>query len=308
MDALTTATRVLAWAEESVGLPPAGPLYRPGPLTAPDVEPLRRLAAAAAARLGAGHPPLGDAGAIGLGALLIAAAVGGRADERTAAAIIDAVPAIRLTATGGWAEAVVRHAVVGPVLALPGAGGFTPALAEPALRASPLTAVLHRPLPGAVAATRATAARLLRRPRGASVITAALAAPSTDADVLDWRSELLELLRQQHTSVALDVYVTARLWHGPAWDERIRWARRELSGLGAQPELPIATIRYWAPLARLYRDEQAQATLTRRIEAGPARTVHKGESIAARIFLKPEDFLPAVRLVHRYRLLPAGAS
>jgi hypothetical protein len=269
-------------------------LRRAGTLADPDgatIAALRRLAWVAAARLGAGSPPLGDRGPAGIGALLLAAAVGGRLQSDAAAAILDAVPAVRLRQPGAWAECLVRHAVLAPAVAAPGAtsgaapGAVPDELTEALLRASPLTAVLHRPPSAAVSTARGTAVGLVGRPGGAGVLAAALSAPATDLAVLRWRAQLLNLLGRQHTEAALDVYVAARLWHGPAWDERIRWAGRELRGLGLPGELPIETLRYWAPLARL----------------------HHAERLGSRIYLRLQDYGPAVALVDRYDLMRAAA-
>lgn len=306
---MTTAVRVLDWAGDPTGPPPAGPLRGAAALVSPGeqaVAALRRLAALAAARLGAGRPPLADPGPVGPGSLLLAAAIGGRAERNAAAAIIDAVPAIRLGSSGAWVDSVARHAVVAPLMISPGIG-LDDVTADTLLRASPLTGVLYRPASGTAPAARTVAARLLARPRGAGIAVPALAAPSASAEILNWRAELLEMMRLQHTACALDVYLAARLWHGTAWDDRLRWAEHQLAGPGAQPELPIATIRYWVPLARLYRDEQARNTLGRRIAAGQSEAARGAPSIADRILLRPEDYLPAVRLVHRFRLLQAAA-
>jgi FtsH ternary system domain X1 len=301
MDAMTTALRVLAWALDPAGPLPAGPLRSVGALVEPGdaaVTALRRLAATTAARLGAGTPPLGDAGPVGLGTLLLAAAAGGRLEEQTATALLDAVPPLP-RGPGAWAESVVRHGVVGPVLADPPpdtAVALPDAVTESLRRASPLSAVLHRPPAGSTDTARATATRLLARPHGIGVLVAALAAPVADAAVLTWRAELLELLRHGHPGPTLEVYLAARLWHGSAWDERIRWARRALAGHGSPPELAIATLRFWAPLARMHRDEEALAT------AG-TRTRSRRPTIAGRAFLRPAEYGEAVRLVGRFRLL-----
>jgi hypothetical protein len=323
MDAMTTALRVLDWAVDPAGPVPAGPLHPIGGLAEPGdaaVTAVRRLAAAAAARLGAGTPPLGDPGPVGLGTLLLAAAAGGRLEEQTATALLDAVPPMP-RGTGAWAESVTRHAVVGPALAELPPGTAVPlpdAVGESLRRASPLSAVLLRPPSGPADTARATATRLLDRPRGVGILVAALAAPVADAAVLTWRAELLELLRHEHPGPVLDVYLAARLWQGPAWDERIGWAGRELAGDGAAAELAIATLRFWAPLARMHRDEEALATVGTSATARTAptattattapRTGSRRPTIAGRAFLRPAEYGPAVRLIGRYRLLQEGVA
>ncbi|EIV94375.1 hypothetical protein FraQA3DRAFT_4127, partial [Frankia sp. QA3] len=104
--ALDTAVRVLGWACDAVGPAPSGSLAEPGSLGRPDArarDALAGLAARAAARSGAGRAPFGDDGPVGAGALLLAAAVGGR-DSPLAAPLAAAAPASRLPpgASGAW--------------------------------------------------------------------------------------------------------------------------------------------------------------------------------------------------------------
>jgi hypothetical protein len=292
--ALDSAMKTLAWAVDPAGPPPVGTLrqvatlHRPGAAAA---KAIGWLATVTAARLGAGSPPLGDTGSVGPGTLLLAAAVGGRAEMETATALLDAVPQLP-NGPGRWVDMLTRHAVVGPVLDDP------PPLSSIALprelrdalrRKSPLTAVLSYPGRGQTDAARAIAAALLGQPHGAGVLHAAVAAPSSDSAVLTWRAQLLEQLRHEHPRYALEVYLTARLWHGAAWDERIAWAGRELAGLGSPDDLPIAILRYWAPLARMYRDEEA---------IDPQRSI-----LALRVYLRPAQVRPVLRLVSQHRLL-----
>lgn len=204
LDAEGTARRVLLWITQmpatrfdprhdgakaaraaNVAPPfvPSGPLSSPRSLATPSPATLALLGEMvrdAAARLGAGSPPFGDPGPIGLGALFLAAAVGGRWQPEAAQIVAEALrppaPARPVPAPGAWADAMARHAVVAPVLGhasalaadepIPdgdeekpsdagqdddrsaGLGGATnplEALAESLLRLSPLTAVLHRP-------------------------------------------------------------------------------------------------------------------------------------------------------------------
>jgi hypothetical protein len=137
-------------------------------------------------------------------------------------------------------------------------------------------------------------------------LVATLSAPSTDAAVLNWRAELLDMLRLEHPATALDVYGAARLCHGVAWDERIRWAKRQLSGRDQPGEAPIATVRFWAPLERLDRDEAAGESLAARV-TGAASVASRGRSIKARRFLRPADYREAIALVTRYRITVAAA-
>src|SRR5271169_3070331 len=102
MTAMATAAAVLAWAADPAGAEraaPAGSLSSADALTSPSPEVragLQELARRTAARLGAGRPPLGDDGPVGLGAVLLAAAAGGRADQQASAALARAAPPLRL--------------------------------------------------------------------------------------------------------------------------------------------------------------------------------------------------------------------
>lgn len=291
MTAAETVRKVLTWAAQPEGEPPAGPLSGMRDLISRDresAEPLGRLALVTAARLGAGARPFGDAGPAGPGALLLAAAVGGRLETRLAQRIAEAAPAwtpasvaAPRAAAYGWAEAVARHGVLA---ALPdlrrGAAPLDGTRAKPVarprpvvpaslldalLRVSPLTAILYRPdlarmREQTVAAEIAAMYDLLGRPAGRAVLSTALAAPTDDEHVLAWRTSLLARLRVEHPQVVLDVYLKARLRHGERWDALLYRAADELSGYGLPGELPLAVARYWAPLAALERDRRSWLT------------------------------------------------
>ncbi|MFE9448066.1 hypothetical protein [Streptomyces sp. NPDC006739] len=306
MNALTTALRVLRWAVEGRGLPPGGPLQHTLDLVDPGTEAATALAELIrryAARHGAGRPPLGDPGPAGPGAVLLAAAIGGRMDPESACAVAEALPPPVLTErSDGWCDAIARHTVVAPFLngvapfegrpAPRGAAGVAHdeagakelRIAEVLLDASPLTAVLYRPADGrlsrgATAAVR-TAALLLTRPGGRRLLCDRLAAWDGHAPVLDWRSQLLSRLATDHPEVVLDTYLAARLRYGEEWDQRISAARRRLAARSLPDELTLATVRFWAPLADLAR-RHPHLPATRPLLAG-----HR----------------PAVELVRRYRL------
>jgi hypothetical protein len=314
MDALTSALRTLAWARDPVGAPPVGALRQVGVLAAPGdpaVQALRRHAAVSAARLGAGNPPLGDAGPIGLGGLWLAAAIGGRLEAETAQALADLVPRVSPKGSDGWAECVARHGVVGPAttaLAAPAGAATTPTvgldqLTDTVHRASPLTAVLYRPPAGSHTAARALATGLAARPGGPAMLIASLSAPVLGPDdaTLNWRAELLELFRAEHPGLMLEVYGAALLWHGPQWTDRIAWAGRELAIRGGALALPIATLRFWAPLARMQRDEDGLGRSDRRAD----RT---RSTIADRAFLRRSQYATTMRLIDRHRLLGLGRT
>ncbi|GID93438.1 hypothetical protein ACFQFC_16280 [Amorphoplanes digitatis] len=304
MEALTTAREVLRWSMRPAGPPPAGRLTRIGGLARPDAataDTLRWATATTAARIGAGRPPLGDPGAPGPAAVLLAAAIGGRRQWEQSAKVLSLVPRLRLTRRdAGWAEGVARHAVVGPaVSAEPPAGGAPAEFVEALLAASPLTTVLHRPPDADRATAGGVLSRLLRRPRGIAVLVAACAAPSADPLVLEWRWTVLDRLRQERVADMLDVYIAARLWHGPAWDAHIEEARRGLTGLPSPRT--VATLRFWLPLAILDEQEQRESGLAYRVERGGAVLAAPGTSIKGRILLDHAEYGPVLELVNRHR-------
>jgi hypothetical protein len=270
--ALASASEVLVWATDPVGGPPGGDLDNAESLVRPSAyarDLLRQLAVRAGAVLGAGRPPFGDDGPIGLGALLLAAAVGAQADADAAQRLASNVPPLRLLPGSddgdaadpgslplGWADAVVRHGVVGPFmeLATPSIGRLANAL----LAASPLTAVLLRPpstrgQDDGYEAWLGLVMELIGRPHGSAVLTTALAAPIRDAAVLGWRSTVLNRLAARDTPSALGVYLAARVRHGPEWDDLVSRAGKLAAGSKAR----VAILRFWAPLALLDREDPA---------------------------------------------------
>ncbi len=288
MTAETTAQRVLSWATEPSGPLPNGPLWETGRLARPEAATLTlacELARATAAALGAGAPPFGDENAIGAGAVLLAAAIGGRRQPGAARRLAEAIPAARPVRSrpdaACWYDLISRHGVVAAVLEALPVSGTSPAglreggrdtragtddadgigtenepLTETLLRMSPLTAVLHRPALRLLEANTTgneveAAAALAARPRGAAVLTAALACWSPRPAVLNWRTDLLARLGRDNPDLILDTVTLARLRYGDDWDLRLRWARRRLGMPGPPDPLAIATARFWVPLARL---------------------------------------------------------
>ncbi|MCG5458215.1 hypothetical protein PSH03_003393 [Micromonospora sp. PSH03] len=255
MTAEATARAVLRWAIRAEGPIPSGDLTAPGDLATP-TEQTRRglavLAAACAARLGAGSPPFGDDTPADTGGVLLAAALGARAEAATRLAGLAEPPPI--TGQAGWSAALARHAVTERALvqAAP--------LAESFLAVSPLSRVLHRPTREALAAQShetemALAGQLLDRPGGERVLRHTWAAPSSDPDALRWRGLVLDRLVTNRTGWLLDLYVLARLRHGSAWDRRNRTAIREASRMRARPPDALAVLGFWVPLARLDCDQ-----------------------------------------------------
>ncbi|WP_326719933.1 hypothetical protein OHT59_10855 [Streptomyces sp. NBC_00243] len=322
MNAETTALRVLTWTTKPKGQPPQGPLWEVTRLRDPGERVrtmLAEIARTTAARLGAGHPPLGEQDRrVGLGALLLAAALGGRGQEVPARRLAEATeqrfPSRRAPREARWYDVFARHGVVAPaVLALQSPNGErrakkpplpagdvqlvgapweeTEPFAETLLRLSPLTAVLHRPprgrlRAGATAAERETAALLLTHTRGRELLITGLCRWSPDPAVLTWRAELLTLLDEQDPELILDVCTAARLRHGGHWDEQLQRAARNLMLDGPADTSALAVARFWAPLATKRRNGTDLAR---------ARPLLKG-------------YEHALQLVHTYGLTRAGAG
>jgi hypothetical protein len=295
VNAETTAIRVLTWAVTPVpdgarelAPPPVGPLREATALRSPRAATTAAVAALTrrtAARLGAGAPPFGDRSAVGPGALLLAAAVGGVQGNRAEAEIlVDAVPPRRLDRPGaaaGWCDALARHAVASAVPA--GFGGEE--FGERLRAASPLTAVLGHPVGRATAAPTATALNLMARPHGKRVLQDVFARCVPQEAVLAWRTELLMRLLPDDPAFVLDVYLAARLRHGVAWDQWLAISKDGLSRVIEPDPLLLAVARWWGPLARL-------------VAAHP-------DLVRSRALLTGHE--PALALVARHRLAGAAA-
>src|SRR5262249_9284699 len=152
-----------------------------------------------AARLHLGAPPLGDPGPVGPGAGLLAAALGVAHIPELAQHLLQAVPE-----PAGAAEWVARHAI-----AERAAGYLAQPLADEFLLASPLTAVLDRPVEGQQDQAIEHATRLIEHHDGHLALVRALAQPSSSPAVRRWRRDLLGRLRLRDDvgrDFVLDVY------------------------------------------------------------------------------------------------------
>ncbi|QXJ20205.1 hypothetical protein AGRA3207_000877 [Actinomadura graeca] len=258
MGAVETARRILDWVARPTGLVPNGTLWESSELAAPGqavLDRLRSVTRTANALAGAGDPPFGDAAPVGLGAVLLAAAIGGREQADHAERIARAsTPPRDAGGAPGWHDLSARNAVLLPVLRASPRWRTDGALVQSLLHASPLTAVLHHPPGGAAAernypAAERTAETLLEAPRGREVLVAALAADSRVPDVLAWRAHLLNLwLRHGRTDLVLDTYALARLRYGERWDEQIGAA---LNWHGRPDPVMTGTARYWTAAERV---------------------------------------------------------
>jgi hypothetical protein len=162
--------------------------------------------------------------------------------------LIDPVPLGR--SARGWADAVARHAVVGPVLATLAAGQDPEALTDRLLMGSPLSAVLLWPPSGEAERAARAAAGLAARPNGPGLLTSALSSWHSDVRVLRWRAYLLARMATGYPEIVLGVYAAARIRHGAEWDQRIQAAAAGLAAAASGPEAAqaMATLQYWQPM------------------------------------------------------------
>ncbi len=278
--AADTARAVLEWVQvRDTPLPPTGSLRSVDLLPADHeaVEALRAAARHQAARLGAGDPILGDDRKIGLGGLVLGLAVGARKrlDLAPRLALLAPPPSLGPGLDAGWADAVARHAVVGPSLQclhldrpgpVPGSNPesqeLDPRLVTALLDASPLTSALLGPVEAGTERAFATAIGLLSRPRGGNVMVNVLSEPSGIARVLSWRSRLLARLGSVDPKVVRDVYFAALMRSGDSWRAALESAAEDLarSHRRRPQELSIRIVQYWEPLlARPVQQQLARA-------------------------------------------------
>lgn len=262
MTAERTALHALRWAAADVTTAlPEGDLAETARLAEPGPDVLRsigRLAAITAARLRLGGPLLGDRRPPGVGAAVLAAAIGAFREGERARMLLRAVrPPSRA------ADLLAVHGLVEPALAR------LPQLGDQLRDASPLTGVLDRPGPR----TEASCDTLFDRLRADEVARPALvlrfAAPPDTPEQARWRGGCLASVRHEDPDFALDVYETAMLHHRREHEIRARVAWRHVLGNGpSEPALPTAL--WWRALAEL--------------EAAMPATVRARTSLAGRRF------------------------
>jgi hypothetical protein len=293
MSAVDTASRVLGWVTaDAVGGPPTGDLTAAAELAAPPPDLARALgglAAVATARLGLTAPPLGDPRPPGLGAALLAAAVGGRGDTTAAYALLEAVP--ECGGPDGTAEPtgydlVSRHLLVQTALASGEPGDAD--VAELLRAGSPLTCVLDRPAEGMrYQAEALLTRRLLRHAEGRRLVIRAFAEPPADLPQATWRAGMLGRLRRRDQDFVLEVYETGLRLFGA---EHRRRARRGLARAarlakpGAQAELRLDAL-WWRGLSEIERARPWELRRYRHIT----------------------EYLDGVRLYRRLRMLEGAA-
>jgi hypothetical protein len=218
---------------------PAGDLSDSARLAAPGPGSLLcagQLAAVTAARLRLAGPLFGDTRPPGLGAIILAAAIGGHTRDEQAALLLRAVPA-----PVSAADLLAHHGLVTPAVRL------LPGLRDRLLDASPLTGVLDRPGPR----SRASCQDLLDRLRTSAraMVVTRFAAPPDGAEQAMWRGECLSHIRHEDPEFVLDVYETALTLHGAEHEIRARAAWRHV--IAGTPGPASATALWWRALAEL---------------------------------------------------------
>jgi hypothetical protein len=243
MTAEDTALQTMRWAAAEMRGPlPEGDLAAAVRLASPGRDTLRlagRLAAVTAARLRLPAPLFGDRRPPGLGAVLIAAAIGGHAHADRSPLLLRAAPA-----PARAADLLAVHGLVAPAAAL------LPRLRDQLTDASPLTGVLDSPGPR----TEATCEDLLDRLRAdraaRSMVMLRFAAPPQTPQQARWRGGALAVIRHEDPRFVLDVYELAMLHHGLEHEIRARVAWRHVLA-GDDLALAEPTAHWWRALAEL---------------------------------------------------------
>jgi hypothetical protein len=259
---------VLAWATAGDGPPPTGDLSQTEALARPEpalVEAAGHLATVTAARMRLGWPPLdgsvppGDPLPISLGVVVLAAAIGTRHVPELAALLLRIVePA------GTPVEWVARHGLVAPAL-----GYLTADLADELRLRSPLTALLDRPVAHQTSQPLRVARSMLAHPRGRLALQLALARPTPDTVIRQWRRELLDRLRTDGATgvgFVLDVYEATLIHHSREALDQVAAARATLGDEADDRRLEdaLAVARWWGPLWALERSHGDALALRRR--------------------------------------------
>lgn len=242
MTAESTAQRILRWAASDMSTPmPGGDLANSTGLSDLDSESSRlvgRLAAVTAARLRMAAPVLGDKRPPGVGAAILAAAVGAFRDDRSRALLGV------LRAPTRVADLLAYHGIVGPVSML------LPHMGDQLRDLSPLTGVLDRPGPKTSATCESLLDRLRENPDTRAVIVLRFATPPDTPEQSLWRGECLAYTRHEDPDFVVDVYETALLHFGREHEIRARAAWRHVLGTGPDdPARPTAL--WWRALAEL---------------------------------------------------------
>jgi hypothetical protein len=255
MTAEDTALRIVRWATTDVnGTMPEGDLADAVRLCDPGDELLAwvgRLAAVTAARLRLSAPALGDRRPPGLGALILAAAIGAYRHVQQAELLLRAVPS-----PAAAADLLAHHGLVAPAVTL------LPELAGRLRDLSPLTGLLDRPGPRTATACEDLLDRLLADRTARAMITLRFAAPPDTPEQASWRGECLAYVRHEDPGFVIDVYELAFVHYRIEHEIRARAAWSNLLGTGS-PAAALPTALWWRALAEL------EAAEPQRIRARP---------------------------------------
>jgi FtsH ternary system domain X1 len=245
--------RVLQWAASpGSSAPPQGDLAAVDQLTKKQpqlLSALKELWCVTSARLRLPPPPLGDTGPITCDVLLMAAAVGFSAQAEISATLARlAEPATTPS------ESILRHGLACPALR------FIPAKVAEALRFnSPLTAVLERPARGMEVLALDGVRSMLKTVDGRRLLTLEFAHWPVPAEVRDWRTGVLDRLRQQsdlERSFVIDVYEAALVHNEDGILREIKESNRAFTVPGASHadmENAMSVAKWWGPLAGISR-------------------------------------------------------
>ena len=242
MTARDTALRIVQWAAGDMDdVLPRGDLAEATRLADPGRELLQwvgRLAAITAARLRLASPLSGDQRPPGLGAVMLAAAIG-TYTEQQARLLMRAV-----SAPVRGADLLAYHGLVAAAV------GGLPRLRGELLDLSPLTGVLDSPGPRSTARCEDMLDRLRTDPAARSMVVLRFAQPPDTPRQAQWRGECLAYLRHEDPGFVLDVYETALVHHRREHEIRARTAWRHVLAQGADDTVgPTAT--WWRALAEL---------------------------------------------------------
>ena len=253
MSASNTALRVIEWAMMNhQGSPPQGDIADAEKLASPSpilIQALEQLTVITAARLRWKMPPLGDNRPISGENLILAAALGTTNPQlvRTMLNVVNAP-----SCYGDW---VVRYGLITPALSL-----LREEIADDCRDLSPLTAILHRPTTGQETSTLSLALTLLKNPTTKLSLILHMAQPTTDLQVRNWRTELLERLRLSEQGFVLDVYEAAMIYHQQEIINQVKIAYnvftdRQASSDERRLRDALSVANWWQPLWAIERAE-----------------------------------------------------
>ncbi len=257
MSAVDTAQRVIEWAMTMNAMsapPPLGDVRSTEQLAQPPeslCRSLGELTTITAARMRLGAPPLGDREQVGLGSLIIAAAIGVSSIPEFSRIVLSAVP--QSESPVDW---VARHGIVLPALSY-----LTEEVADDCRILSPLTALINRPVKGYDDQAIDVARFLLENKHGRVSLVLHLARPIQDLKVREWRNTLLDLLRlgkEHEKTFVLDVYEAMMIHHQQEAIDQVRNARTVMTDPKSASDEnrlrdALSVCGWWGPLWTIER-------------------------------------------------------